>query len=108
MSWIIGAKGCNRCGGDLSLERDEYGVCLACLQCGAIRGELCPIGPDGIYHPGAVAGRGVGRMSLIQEPWRDGEEGEHFALSGYKSIAPVTWSSKLSSQRMREKDSDGQ
>ncbi len=34
MYWL---KGCNKCGGDLYLERDKFGSYVSCLQCGAIR-----------------------------------------------------------------------
>ena len=33
---IVKFKGCRRCGGDLFLERDDEGVYLSCLQCGAV------------------------------------------------------------------------
>jgi hypothetical protein len=32
---VIRPKGCKRCGGDLSLECDIYGVYIQCIQCGA-------------------------------------------------------------------------
>ena len=32
----IRLKGCKRCGGNLTLERDVYGVYVSCLQCGAV------------------------------------------------------------------------
>jgi tRNA(Ile2) C34 agmatinyltransferase TiaS len=32
---VIRAKACKRCGGDLSLECDIYGVYIQCIQCGA-------------------------------------------------------------------------
>ena len=35
MLCIIRTKGCKRCGGDLSLECDIYGVYVECIQCGA-------------------------------------------------------------------------
>ncbi len=35
--WKI--KGCTRCGGDLFLDRDQYGWQEHCLQCG-YRGDL--------------------------------------------------------------------
>ena len=28
-------KACRRCGGDLFIEKDSFGVYLECLQCGA-------------------------------------------------------------------------
>ncbi|MBI4282203.1 MAG: hypothetical protein HY672_01780 [Chloroflexi bacterium] len=28
-------KCCRRCGGDLSLEKDEYGPYMSCIQCGS-------------------------------------------------------------------------
>jgi hypothetical protein len=36
---IIRAKACKRCGGDLSLECDIYGVYIQCIQCGATFNE---------------------------------------------------------------------
>ncbi len=35
MLCLIRAKACKRCGGDLSLECDVYGVFIECIQCGA-------------------------------------------------------------------------
>jgi len=35
MLCLIRLKGCKRCGGDLSLECDIYGVYAECIQCGA-------------------------------------------------------------------------
>jgi hypothetical protein len=35
MLCIIRAKACKRCGGDLSVECDIYGVYIQCIQCGA-------------------------------------------------------------------------
>ena len=35
MLCVIKPKGCKRCGGDLSLECDIYGVYAVCIQCGA-------------------------------------------------------------------------
>jgi hypothetical protein len=35
MLCLIRAKGCKKCGGDLSLECDVYGVYIQCIQCGA-------------------------------------------------------------------------
>ncbi|MFC1942203.1 hypothetical protein ACFLWU_03185 [Chloroflexota bacterium] len=32
---MVRIKGCKRCGGDLSLECDIYGVYAECIQCGA-------------------------------------------------------------------------
>jgi len=34
MRCLIITKACKRCGGDLSLERDKYGVYAECIQCG--------------------------------------------------------------------------
>jgi DNA-directed RNA polymerase subunit M/transcription elongation factor TFIIS len=36
MLHIVKFKGCQRCGGDLFLERDSDEVYVSCLQCGAI------------------------------------------------------------------------
>jgi len=35
MLCVIRSKACKRCGGDLSLECDIYGVYIQCIQCGA-------------------------------------------------------------------------
>ena len=35
MLCVIRPKGCRRCGGDLSLECDIYGIYAQCIQCGA-------------------------------------------------------------------------
>ena len=35
MLCIVRSKGCKRCGGDLSVECDIYGVYIECIQCGA-------------------------------------------------------------------------
>ena len=35
MIYIVRSKACKRCGGDLSLECDIYGVYAECIQCGA-------------------------------------------------------------------------
>jgi hypothetical protein len=32
---LIKRKSCKRCGGDLSIECDIYGVYIECIQCGA-------------------------------------------------------------------------
>ncbi len=37
MYWL---KGCEKCGGDLYLERDKFGSFVSCLQCGAVRSDL--------------------------------------------------------------------
>lgn len=35
MLCLVRIKGCQRCGGDLSIECDIYGVYAECIQCGA-------------------------------------------------------------------------
>lgn len=35
MLTLVRAKSCKRCGGDLSIECDIYGVYIECIQCGA-------------------------------------------------------------------------
>jgi hypothetical protein len=35
MLCLIRSKACKRCGGDLSVECDVYGVYIECIQCGA-------------------------------------------------------------------------
>ncbi len=37
---LLRTKACKRCGGDLSLERDEYGAYVECIQCGAVSNEV--------------------------------------------------------------------
>ncbi|MDO8569142.1 MAG: hypothetical protein Q7R57_10600 [Dehalococcoidales bacterium] len=37
---LLRTKGCKRCGGNLSLERDEYGAYVTCIQCGAVWNEV--------------------------------------------------------------------
>lgn len=32
---LVRRKACKRCGGDLSIECDIYGVFIECIQCGA-------------------------------------------------------------------------
>jgi len=39
MFHLIKSKGCQRCGGDLFLEQDEYGIYVSCIQCGGIHTE---------------------------------------------------------------------
>jgi hypothetical protein len=35
MLCVVRTRACKRCGGDLSLECDIYGVYIQCIQCGA-------------------------------------------------------------------------
>ncbi len=35
MLCLVRSKACKRCGGDLSIECDIYGVYIECIQCGA-------------------------------------------------------------------------
>ena len=39
----INTKRCKKYGGDLYVERDEYGIYIACIQCGAIDAELAEL-----------------------------------------------------------------
>ena len=50
MQCLIKTKACKRCGGDLSLERDIYGVYVECIQCGAA-GDATDIANFGIKPP---------------------------------------------------------
>ena len=34
MYWL---KGCDKCGGDLYLEKDRFGSYISCIQCGSER-----------------------------------------------------------------------
>ena len=44
MLCLVKTKACKRCGGDLSLEIDQYGAYLGCIQCGAVwsKSDLIP------------------------------------------------------------------
>jgi anaerobic ribonucleoside-triphosphate reductase len=42
MLTLIRIKACNRCGGDVSLECDIYGVYAECIQCGATWYQKAP------------------------------------------------------------------
>jgi hypothetical protein len=48
MLCVIRPKACKRCGGDLSLECDIYGVYIQCIQCGATwaKQDLAPVARD--------------------------------------------------------------
>jgi len=35
MLYLIRSRACKKCGGDLSVESDIYGVYVQCIQCGA-------------------------------------------------------------------------
>ena len=39
MFHLIKSKGCQRCGGDLFLEQDEYGIYVSCIQCSTVHAE---------------------------------------------------------------------
>lgn len=57
MLTLIRAKACKKCGGDLSLECDIYGVYIQCIQCGANwnKEDLAPaIAKDAEKSPKAV------------------------------------------------------
>ena len=40
MYCLIKSKGCQRCGGNLFLERAEDSVYITCLQCSAVHAEF--------------------------------------------------------------------
>ena len=44
MVWL---KSCNRCGGDLYLEEDEYGAFVACFQCGGYAADFSEEASEG-------------------------------------------------------------
>ena len=48
-------KGCNRCGGDVYIDRDLYGWYEACLQCGK-RVELPQVAGPGHKFAGTKSG----------------------------------------------------
>ena len=39
----IKTRRCKKCGGDLYIERDQYGVYISCIQCGAVDAELAEL-----------------------------------------------------------------
>lgn len=41
---MIKLKACPKCHGDMTLEKDQYGSYLSCLQCGSIK-ELTEVSP---------------------------------------------------------------
>ena len=47
MIWL---KCCQRCGGDLYLEKDDFGAFVACFQCGAYEAQF-----DAEVEEGSVA-----------------------------------------------------
>jgi ribosomal protein L37AE/L43A len=55
MQFIIRSKGCKRCGGDLSVECDIYGVYIECIQCGATfnKSEYIPTNGVNIEETGS-------------------------------------------------------
>ena len=57
MLCVVRPKACKRCGGDLSLECDIYGVYIECIQCGANWTRRDIILP--VARPAAAAMRAV-------------------------------------------------
>jgi hypothetical protein len=45
---LIRRKACKRCGGNLSIECDVYGIYIECIQCGATwnKEDLTPASPQ--------------------------------------------------------------
>ena len=43
MLCLVRSKACKRCGGDVSLECDIYGVYAVCIQCGATWSKQEPV-----------------------------------------------------------------
>ncbi len=52
---VVELKGCRRCGGDLFKERDNYGVTVSCLQCGATYAKRLEVVPPVKYKTKIVA-----------------------------------------------------
>jgi hypothetical protein len=54
MLCLIRSKGCKRCGGDLSVECDIYGVYIECIQCGATfhQKDYFPVNNGNTEKPG--------------------------------------------------------
>jgi hypothetical protein len=53
MLCVIRTRSCKRCGGDLSLECDIYGVYIQCIQCGASYSEE-NLPPEALHTPAAL------------------------------------------------------
>lgn len=59
MLTLVRAKACKRCGGDLSIECDIYGVYIECIQCGATysKNDLKLYDPTTITHTNTISAK---------------------------------------------------
>ena len=60
---MIYLKACPKCRGDLTMNRDEYGKFVSCLQCGFMR-EIGVAAP--VAEPSADRRRGRPKKSLAK------------------------------------------
>ena len=63
MLCLVRTKACKRCGGDLSLECDIYGIYVECIQCGATWNEndlIPPTTPKTGEHPKTETAKSLG------------------------------------------------
>jgi hypothetical protein len=51
---VLRTRACKRCGGDLSLECDIYGIYIQCIQCGASYNKEDLPAPDALAAPDAL------------------------------------------------------
>ncbi|MDA0263374.1 MAG: hypothetical protein O3A93_11035 [Chloroflexi bacterium] len=56
-------KACQKCAGDLTLEKDSYGSYLKCLQCGKYT-ELNEVGDTRSMLHGSVSDQGVLKLAV--------------------------------------------
>jgi len=86
----IKVKNCPKCGGDVRIDRDEYGWFEQCLQCGHTRDlETIVVNPPqpqkgqpqkgGNWHLGKVELGPIVPFSLPPEEERKGKRGRHAA-----------------------------
>ena len=69
MLCLIRTKACQRCGGDLSLECDIYGVYAQCIQCGATLSKRVML-PAAVKPAAAQGARPVAAVSKQAAPTR--------------------------------------
>jgi hypothetical protein len=62
MLYVVRSRACKRCGGDLSLECDTYGVYIQCIQCGASYNKEDLLPPK--------AGSATGALKAVKAPPR--------------------------------------
>jgi len=63
---MIKTNACRRCGGDLALERDQFGSYVSCIQCGAEDKELSRL----VSREAQLAQVGLGKPALKTAEYR--------------------------------------